>query len=407
MINRWDYKVLSKFNDIFYKDLLQKKHVLDGEKFIKTVNTPESTESDEQNLNNFFFVLQKGHNKYLLQSEYINELPIFVKDFDRVGYKGEGYNLIKSYETARFKPERQHSFRELIDNLATISHDTTKHFTLWKIICMTSYIDRINIRVSSQPSFGKDSVMDLLNDLVSSVAVVQKPTIAKLEYLSMNKILMVNELMNLSKQEYRDIEQYLLSVGAFKNNYTKRSRAQSEGREEYDISKLSLVLAYNNVEDYPDGSTEYFDRVQTNQVKERFLPLKFGGVITERFLDIPDAEKIAMENKGFFISMARSIRYYEENWRKELKAYPEINFGLLGRWKRNFETISHFINLYSESEEEYKDLMMELYKCHTDYLGMVRNGSRFEVKTETPYADGKLIVEELYIEDIDEGKRKE
>ena len=403
MINRWDYKVLSKFNDIFYKDLLQKKHVLDGEKFIKNVNTPDSKDSEEQSLNNFFFVLQKGHSKYLLQSEYINELPIFVKRSERVGYKGEGYNLILEYETARFKPEKLLNFRDLVNNLATIEHDKPKHFALWKIICLTSYIDRVNIRVSSRPSFGKDSVMDLMNDLASSVAVVQKPTIAKLEYLSMNKILMVNELMNLSKQEYRDIEQYLLSVGAFKNSYTKRSRAQSEGKEEYDISKLSLVLAYNNVEDYPDGVTEYFDRVQTNQVKERFFPLKFEGVISERFVDIPDAEKIALENKTFFISVARSIRYYEENWRKELKPYPEISFGLLGRWKRNFETISHFINLYSESEDEYKDLMSELYQCHSNYLSMVsESGNRkFELSSfDAPLFQPEEKVIEINIEDF-------
>lgn len=403
MTNKWDYKVVGKFNDIFYKDLLQTKHMSDGEKFIKTVNTPDSKEAVEEELNTFFFVLVKGHQKYLLESDHVNKLPIFVKDSKRIGYKGEGYNLITSFDTARFLPEKKFDFRELVNKFGEMSHEETKDFTLWKLICFTSLMDRINVRISSRPAFGKDSIMDLLNDLIGSIAIVQKPTIAKLEYLSMNKVLMVNELMNLTTQEYRDIEQYLLSVGAFKNNYTKRSRAGSQGREDYDISKLSLVLSYNDVDCYPDVD-QYFDKVQTRQVKERFLPFKFKGTITEVFPDIPKPFEEAEKNKEFFVSIARTFKYYSDNWRKELKPYPEINLGLTGRWKRNFDTITRFINLYSETEEEYKNLCLELYKKHIDYTEMVyesRDLRRFKTENdEMGFTSSKeLDVEEITIGD--------
>ncbi|RLD79743.1 MAG: hypothetical protein DRJ15_08705 [Bacteroidetes bacterium] len=395
-MNKWDYKVVGKFNDIFYKDLLQKKHMGDGEKFIKTVNTPDNEESIEEELNTFFYPLVRGHQKFLLDSECINDLPVFVTKSDRVGYKGEGYNLIRGYETARFKPEKKFEFRQMIEDFASMNHEKNEDFLLWKIICFTSLIDRINVRISSAPGFGKDSIMDLINDLVGSIGIVQKPTIAKLEYLSLNKVLMVNELMNLSTQEYRDIEQYLLSVGAFKNSYTKRSRAGSQGKEDYDISKLSLVLSYNDVDCYPDPEA-YFDKVQTKQIKERFLPFRFNGAITEVFPDIPDPEKEANNNKDYFVSVARTIKYFEENWRKELKPYSELNLGLTGRWKRNFDTISRFINLYARNEAEYKELCLTLYKKHMDYLEMVyesKNLNRFTLDDKGEMGFQKIDMEE-------------
>ena len=185
--------------------------------------------------------------------------------------------------------------------------------------------DRINVRASTSPGFGKDSILELLGELIGDIAIVQKPTIAKLEYLSMNKVLMVNELMNLTKQEYRDIEQYLLSVGAFKNNYTKRSRAGSQGKEDYDISKLSVLLTYNNLQDYLDGGIpieEYFDRTQTNQVKDRFIPFKFGGVIvTLHFPPLAISNLIWWDSKsilsavngGIFHFVLERIRFLASN----------------------------------------------------------------------------------------------
>lgn len=411
MTNKWDYKVVGKFNDIFYKDLLQSKHMMDSEKFIKTVNTPDDKDAVEQELNDFFYILNKGRNKYLLKSDCISDLPIFVSGSERIGYKGEGFSLIKKYDTARFKPEKSFNFRELINKFGEISHEKPIDFTLWKIICFTALLDRINVRISSRPSFGKDSIMDLLNDLIGGVAVVQKPTIAKLEYLSLNKVLMVNELMNLTSQEYRDIEQYLLSVGAFKNNYTKRSRAGSQAREDYDISKLSLVLCYNDVDCYTDPD-EYFDKVQTTQVKERFLPFKFDGVISEVFPDIPDPGTEAEKNKEFFVQIARTFKYYSEHWRKELKPYPELNFGLTGRWKRNFDTITRFINLYAETDAEYKELSLELYKRHIEYGEMIsntKNLKRFEVNNDQYDIDmgykKDMNVEEIVVDDWKDEKK--
>lgn len=379
----FNYSVVSEFNDEYYVDFLTKKDVTGSEKMVKevTVFREESGQVIEDTLqvNDFFYILQKNNVRYLLESSKINNLPIMVGKSIKVGYNKEGFVLITEPKPVGFKPERKMSFRTLVDSFAPFNHSNPNHFTLWKICAFASYLDRINISIASPPAFGKDSIVALFDDLFGKVGVVQKPTIAKLEYLTHNKLLLVNEFMNLSAQETRDIEQYLLTVGDFKNKYQKRSRASSihGGSEEYDISKFSLILAFNTMSDYVDGERIYFDKVHSKQLKERFLPLKFDGKITEEFLRINNPKKLAMDNTDFYVSLIKSVNWFSNpnNVSMELKSFKKIDHDFNDRWKINFDTICKFINLYSQDEKEYRLLVLRLYNCYADYVTMVNGGN--------------------------------
>lgn len=380
----WNYETVSAFNDNHYKDLLTKKDVTGVEKMIKEVSVFETgddgiTIENTMPLNTFFFVLQKNGVRYLLESQFINKLPILVKDSIKVGYMKEGYVYIKTAVPVGFSPEKKFCFRDVVDNFAHFKHTNPNNYKLWKIVMFACYLDRANVRVCSLPAFGKGSPVSLIDYLCGKIGMIQKPTIAKLEYLTNNKLLFVDELVNLTTQETRDIEQYLLTVGDFRNKYEKRSRANQAmgGREEYDISKFSLVLAYNNLENYPDGDKTYFDFVHTDQIKQRYLPLKFDGKLEHDFSRVANPELLAKEYNEFYKDMARSIRYYSnyDNVRKELKPYPTINFDFKDRWRINFNTICKFINLYSNDEKEYKHLVHELFKCHANYISMINGNS--------------------------------
>jgi hypothetical protein len=375
----WNYEVISAFNESYYKDLLTKKDVSGSEKMIKEVVTfiKEDDNIIEKSmlLNNYYFVLQKNNTKYLLESSYVHLLPIIIDESIKVGYNKEGYVFIQKFRPVGFRPDKVFNFRQIVDNFAYFEHSNPAHYKVWKIISLALYLSRGNIRVCSEPAFGKDSIIALLDDLVGRIGVVQKPTIAKLEYLTNNKLLLVNEFMNLNAQETRDIEQYLLTVGDFKNKYQKRSRAHASlgGSEEYDISKFSLILAFNRLEDYPDGEKIYFDFVHTNQLKERFLPLRFSGKLTHSFERQANPKILADAHKEFFVGMAKSINYYadENNVRAELKPYSSIDFDFKDRWKINFNVVCKFINLYANNEQEYKKMVNIFYQAHIDYLSMI------------------------------------
>lgn len=387
----WNYEVIQAFNDMYYQGLLTKKDLASNKELVIKEATRFVSSKDDKGvdivieepigLNNYFFVFQKNTERFLLPSEHISKLPIQVREKEKIGYNKEGYSLIHRFAPVGFAPERKMSFRQVVDNFAFFNHNNPTNFKLWKIVALTAYLSRINVRIATEPAFGKDSIFRLLDDLMEHVGIVQKPTLAKLEHLTNNKVILVNEFVNLGKSESRETEQYLLPIGDFSNKYQKRSRASSTfgGSEEYDTSKLSVVLTFNNKDCYPED-TSYFDDVHSKQVKERFLPFKFSGKLEHSFNREATPNEIASANKDFYVSIARSIKYYGDalNIKKELKSYPVLEFQneFKDRWRINFDTICRFINLYANDEKEYKKLVGGLYNSHIEYLEMVSNGNK-------------------------------
>ena len=393
MSRLFDFKVVSKFKDIYFKDLLLGQHVQEKELFVQTVKSPEDPDDyEETKLDDFYYEVRKSGVAYLLPSAYKAELPIEVTKSQKVGYKGNGYNLIMDYRPARFKPEKHHTFKELVDTIAPFKHSHFIDFTLYKIGVMSCLLDRNNIRCSSEPAFGKDSFMALLNDLTNNIGIIQNPTIAKLEYMSTNKILMCNEVINLEKKEIRDVEQYLLSTGAFSNKYTKRSRGSTKhgSREEYDISKLSLVICYNNKDCYKQGTT-YFDSMFQKAVINRFPAFKFKGVLTEEFKEVDNSTKLAKDNITFYVNLLRSINWCTNNWESQKPGYVVRDFKELPiREKRILGIYSQFIALYAQTQEEYDILMDTLIDRKEEYTEMVRaknDQSYVPPKEKSPFED--------------------
>lgn len=390
----FDFKVVAKFKDIYFKDLLQKQHLHEKELFIQSVKTPEDPEGfEEAQINSFFYELKKEGKSYLLPSELIKELPLQVTESQRIGYKGNGYNLIKNYKPARFKPEKHHSFKEIVDGIAPFEHTDFLDFTLYKIGVMASLFDRLNFRCSSEPAFGKDSFMALLDDFTNNIGIIQNPTIAKLEFMSMNKILMCNEVVNLEKKEIRDIEQYLLSTGDFSNKYTKRSRGSSKhgSKEEYDISQLSLVVCYNNKDCYRKG-TKYFDNMFQRAVLDRFPAFKFKGKLCEDFKEVNNATELAEKNIDFFVKLIRSINWWSFNWEKEQPSFELRSFkDYPTRMKRILEIFSKFIARYAQTEEEYNillDLLLERNKEYKEMLAVTSDQDYVAPKIyDNPFGD--------------------
>ena len=380
--NLWNYEVIQAFNELNYEGLLTKKDLSSNKEVVikealRFVENDKGEITEELlQINNYFYILQKNTDRFLLSSQQINKLPIQVKEKEKIAYNKEGFWLIHKFSPVGFTSQKCMSFRELIDNFAFFEHSDSAQFKLWKILVLSAYISRINVRISTEPAFGKDSIVRLLDDLMEHVGVVQKPTLAKLEYLTNNKLILVNEFVNLNNTELRDIEQYLLTIGDFSNKYQKRSRANAGfgGTEEYDTSRLSVILTYNNKDCYPED-IKYFDDAHSKQIRERFLPFKFSGKLLHAFTREITPSIMAKNNKDFYIAIARTIKYYSDdtNVRKELKEYTETELlkDFKDRWKINFETIIKFINLYSSDEKEYKRMIGLLYNCHIDYLEMV------------------------------------
>jgi hypothetical protein len=293
----------------------------------------------------------------------------------KVGVQSKGYTVIQACSPRGFGAEKTFdNFKQFINEFCDYQVTNNTSFTIWKIISVMSYISRLNLRVATNPAFGKDSIFKVLNSLIGDIGVVNNPSIAKIEWLLTNRVIVTNEVANIQAKEKHDLEQYYLTCGDFSNIYTKRSRASLEGsRESYDISKLSNLVIFNNIECYQEGDKKrYFDYVFQKAIKERFFPLKMEGTITENFSLVRTPEKYADTYGDSYKKIIKYLKFLQKKYETELHHYTKKEFGFKDRALRNWETMCAGLDMYAETQEEYDMLCAHLYKAHCDYLEMVR-----------------------------------
>jgi hypothetical protein len=151
----------------------------------------------------------------------------------------------------------------------------------------------------------------------------------------------------------------------------------------FNISKLSLLITYNDLDCYGEGA-KYFDTQFQKAVPDRFIPFRMKGRITEQLNpNQPNVAEIAEQNTEHYKGVVRSVMWYQSHWQDELatKQYrvkTGNDYGLPMRWAANFDTIAHFIKLYAHDEAEAQRLTGILYNRHIDYLAQFRAQNPFE-----------------------------
>ena len=311
----------------------------------------------------YFVIDQKDDN-------LIKELPFKVKKYIETDYRGEVFRLITTVESIKIPSVKKMSFRELVDDVPHFEHTNPLHFKLFKIVSRAAYAERVNARIVTDAGFGKDSVMNINSYLVDSTANLYGGSFAKLEYVLKNNVIVLNEVGNLSKEGKYSMQEFFLAAGAYSNTYTKRTRKTSSTREEYDISKLSLVIFYNLPDYYISKGQDYFDTMFTSAVINRFIPFVFQGQITTKFEKIVDFKQVSLDSDRYYKDVISTINWYRDNPVTELKwDVPEIvKFpDYLSRYSRTFNTIIKYVSEYAESQEEFDELVTELYECYKEY----------------------------------------
>lgn len=354
---------LSRFNDELYKNILSEENIT-SKKIAITLN----------DIKYYGYFLEKGKETYFCPAEHIDKLPFKVGKFEEKDFKGNVFKFIMIPSTIKIPAEKRMSFRDLIDNTPSFTHSNPIHFKLYKILCYTAYCDRINARISTDAGFGKDSIVNIFIQLVNSTKNIYGATFAKLEYNLTNKLLTFNEMGNLKEDDKHNMQEFLLQTGAYFNDYLKRTRKTNSTHEQYDISKLSLLILYNLPEYYTNKNQEYFDQMFTNAVINRFIPFHFEGVLTTKFGTLIDVDDVMKSNKDFYKDVIATINYYRNNNVKEIKFEVDKDFVFvkeLERYSRTFNTILKYISEYSFDQEEFDLLSGELYNCYKNYSSLI------------------------------------
>jgi hypothetical protein len=370
------YDTLEEFHKEYYKGLFTQDHIIDDEKYFKELTQQGSP--DTYGIDRYCAVLLKDGKKYLLKSDFVKVLPIKLKNQSlKYSSRGDVYYVIEDedFVSVKIRAEKTMSFKELVDRLSSLSHGNPDHYKLLWLMEMSQMMGRAYYRISTPPGFGKDSTVDIAGVLLGNTHTIESnPTTAQLMKLTYSKHLGVNEVVGTPKAEWNRMQQYLLSVTAFKNKVTRRSlnMTNPNSGDTLDVSNHSITLMYNDVDCYPIG-TEYFDSMASAPMKDRLPALRLYGVMKEDFnvLEGKDVNKIAVDNKKWYDEVIRAFHYYKNNLDSELHFYvtPSLK-GYAERWVTNIGRLFKVFDLYSSTQEEFDSLCSVLFDAMKDYENM-------------------------------------
>jgi len=402
----WNWRTTKNFKTKIHNNLLHDYHVYNGLR--------QFTTADEEFYEVFFakkyteWVDNKGNERketvtYAIDPKVKQYMPIKVDNNKTIkGYEAKNIvymvNPSGGFTSFRIKPEKKMSYRRLI-NYPNFKHTNQLHDTLFKIVALTTITHRIFVGVASNSHFGKDSYVTTLNDLTSESPIAEMgSTAAMLRDLNPRGCLWFNETNSLTQEMKRVCENLIMKAAAgqttFKNE--KKASAAHKTKDVYDIEDMSIGFLYNNASQYRD-LTAFFDNIWKNKdaVSDRLLRLKFDGRINERFTKNYDHEQALLEAEPLFRDVLKSIHYYKKYKGEDHKAYkypiPKEVLGLSDRQYDSFEQIVHNIDRYCESQEEFNEFFLALYKCKKDYDEMNNDYSIDEDSSVSTVKTGTLV----------------
>ena len=382
------YECISEFKRQYYSSLISHEHLVEGEVKLDKLSYPDGGTDERANFWGWKF--EKDGVKYLVESKgkKLKDLcPFMAMDCQKVAHAGQVYQFVGKVVPARFKSEKTMTFKELVDSFASHAHTNPQHQKLWWFLSLSAMMDRTYFRVASNPGFGKDSVVDILGHLIGGAGTVENPTLAKLEYLTYLKWLAVSEIVDISKTEWRVIEQFLLAAGAHKPEVTKHSRAKDAVQEILNLNKFSLSLIYNDIDNYPEME-KYFDFVTKDAVKDRYPAFRVWGTLTEDFNQVRtiDVPKFVKEHHEDYRKIIYAFTYYKDNVMRELKRWNADKLSLMignkkmpERWKISLGKILRIIDLYCSTQEEFDEWMKVIGQVLVDYQVMLEYPNHCEL----------------------------
>ena len=378
------YDALQALNEEFYKNVLTHENLENDGAEVRLAKLHYPDHSTDEEANFWGYVLKKNNVKYLLSSVNVvtkeqvhlrDWLPLKPNKAQKVANNKDVFMLINKPIKVNLSSKEEFTVREMVDFFSGMKHTNPKGYKVFWMLMLSTTLFRTNLRISSSPGFGKDSAVDTMNYLLGGHKTITSPTVPKLELLAnTSKVLAISEVINIPKEQWHNIEQFLLDVAAFKNQISKRSRGTNGVGEIIDISDLSLLLFYNDIDCYTD-MYDYFDYHTKAAVKDRFPAFRFGGRLTQDFTAIKskDLSVLVKLNLDNYKKLLYSLTYYKDNALNKLKGFkhPEIPKGFSTRWVTCLDAVFKVIDLYSESQSEFDAWCIQLFKTMKDYKDMV------------------------------------
>ena len=385
-IDIFNYNVVNQFNNEFYRNIITDDDLKELKFFKFKIEDDEFYEVKG-------WLVKKDRKKFLIKDD-INGvkledvLPIKIKDYKEYSYRNDVYHIPTTEGIIKFKipAKKTMSIREWFDFFAPFKHTNKSDFELYKGLVLGSLLLRFNYRVATQPAFGKNSLLDILKELLPFDVTVYTPDSApKLRATLEKRLLVVDEIVDISKEKMALLEPVIRSAGDMRT-FVENSALAVAGytKSTYDISHLSISFIYNEYKDYVsddkkrDKSDKYFDNAFTQATLQRFIPFKLDGELDVSQFTVHDAKNTYESNKNRLKEWVMMTKWLmNDGFFEVLRSKPEYDKGVCsfesntGRLKNHFDTIMLFFRAISKDQSEYRHFESELYSKYLNYKNMM------------------------------------
>ena len=359
----WHHYTLNSFNkEVYKKDLL-------FDDLIEEIDV-----DDEQ-----FWTYKFNQFKCLFLSDEIGKLPVVMKNpleegnaFEKLTIGNKIYYKLVEMEQTPFKKQKTMMPYEFFDEFSNIEHTNKFHYGLYKALNLAGYYTKINARVASESEFSKNSVTKTLKYLTNQTRVITPAS-----FPALLRGLLTTRVLNITEPKMFEHFDTFLEIVGDRDTHFENPKLESRGYHtynNYDITRLSVLLTYNNLDYYKDKHQEdkFFDNIFRHHIQTRYIPFMFKGKIKR-------IEKTEMNDENYdkLLEWLRNFYYYDENWLKHLHGYSvdlsRMKWGV--RYRESFEEIIKFIDFISKDENTFLNRIDELIRCHTAYERMVNGNS--------------------------------
>lgn len=363
--------VLATHNQLMFDSLLYEHNI--------TSDTLKEIDFDTAEPIRGFFAV-KDRKKYWIDENIFVHLPIKAgQEFEELKQPNNDDVIFRPLKPVPFKiiPQQMFEIRKLIDDFVPFSHTNPQHWMLMKFISLMGYIGRTYCCVASNSEFGKSSIYDVLHYLTDKSPVFKPRSVpGVLNQINGTGNIIFDET-HRCKKEVRDIiEEFALQIGGGKALYINGAMKCQRTKTKYNCVMQSITFLYNNVENYQDPKSDYFEFIFSNNkaIDSRFLKIKLDGKLQEKFDKDFDINAIAISNKVFYINFAKTLLYLQEL--KKSNGYTRryiTKYGgqLKGRRRMVFDEITWLIDMYCLTQDEYDNYVNGLDNAILDYQGMV------------------------------------
>lgn len=372
-IQRWYLDVVAAHNNTMYATLIHEHNVTSSN--LKEVEM--KTENDQPVVFQGYFA-SKDRTKYFLDAPLINLLPLKAGEkTEELTYKEDVVYRVLSPTPFKITPEQKLTVKELVDGFAPFTHQEQDWWTLTKLITFASFIGRTYVCLSSESSFGKTSLFNLLHAVTDKCPVFQPRSVPGVLRMINGTGNIVFDEAQQCKKEVKDImEEFSLQIAGGQTTYQNGALRTNNTKDTYDCHLQSITYLYNNTDQYKDPHKNYFEFMfrNTKAINDRFLKMKLPGRLAHEFTKDFSVSTVADKEKMYYIHVAKTLLYLQKAKRNNtLPRRYETNTNLLfkGRRRQTYNEISWLIDQYASSQEIYDKFISLLDNAIIAYDEMI------------------------------------